>query len=206
MNGIQHSGCDAIRLTCARKCNKPVQGLTRATGVHYLMPVMKTLLIFRHAQAVHFGDTSDHDRPLTEKGVLDAQRMGRLLRGLRPEQVLSSTAKRAVTTAELALRTAERTTNIQCLRQLYDSDIPQHLELLRQVASAVNSLLIVGHNPTFEHLASALVHRPVPMKTGSLAIVALPIDDWSKFNDSLASQLVGLFYPAMLRKRTEENE
>jgi len=44
------------------------------------------------------------------------------------------------------------------------------------------------------------------MKTGSLAIVALPIDDWSKFNDSLASQLVGLFYPAMLRKRTEENE
>lgn len=167
---------------------------------------MKTLLIFRHAQAVHFGDTSDHDRPLTEKGMLDAQRMGRLLRGIRLEQVLSSTAQRAVTTAELALRTAELTTNVQCLRQLYDSDIPRHLDVLQHVGAAIGSLLIVGHNPTFEHLVSTLVHRPVAMKTGSLAIVVAPIDDWSRLDESTDSSLVGLFYPAMLKKHANEHD
>ena len=165
---------------------------------------MKTLFVFRHAQAVHFGDTSDHDRPLTEKGMQDAQRMGRLFRGMRPAQVLCSTAKRAVATAELALRVAESNLNIQQLRQLYDSDISQHLQILRNVATAIDQLLIVGHNPTFEGLVTRLVHRPVVMKTGSLAIVTASIESWNDLTDAIPCTLVGLFYPAMLKKQSDD--
>ena len=167
---------------------------------------MKTLLLLRHAQAVHFGDTSDHDRPLTEKGVQDALRMGRLLRGIRPSQVLCSTAKRAVATAEAALRVSESNLNIQQLRQLYDSDLSQHLQVLRSVATAIDQLLIVGHNPTLESLASLLVRRPIVMKTGSLAIVTVPTDSWDALGDSTTCSLVGLFYPAMLKKQLDGYE
>jgi phosphohistidine phosphatase len=167
---------------------------------------MKTLFVLRHAQAVHFGDTSDHDRPLTEKGMQDAQRMGRLFRGMRPAQILCSTAKRAVATAELALRIAESNLNIQQLRQLYDSDISQHLQILRSVGTAIDHLLIVGHNPTFECLVTRLAHRPVVMKTGSLAIVTAAVESWSDLTDAIPCSLVGLFYPSMLKKQADDTD
>jgi phosphohistidine phosphatase len=165
---------------------------------------MKTLFVLRHAQAVHFGDTSDHERPLTERGVHDALRVGRLFRGMRPAQLLSSTAKRAVDTAETAMGAAGMNVRIQTLRQLYDSDIHQHFEIVRNVATAIDHLLIVGHNPTFESLVSAIVHRPIVMKTGSLAIVAAPIDRWDALSETTQCALVGLFYPAMLKKQLDE--
>jgi phosphohistidine phosphatase len=167
---------------------------------------MKTLFVLRHAQAVHFGDTSDHDRPLTEKGAQDAMRMGRLLRGLRPSHVLCSTARRAADTADLALRVAGLDINAQSTRQLYDSDLCQHLEVLRNVASSIEQLLLVGHNPTFDCLVSMIVHRPVVMKTGALAIVAVPIDDWRDLTDTIKCGLVGLFYPAMLKKQLDDHD
>jgi phosphohistidine phosphatase len=167
---------------------------------------MKTLFVLRHAQAVHFGDTSDHDRPLTERGVQDAMRMGRLFRGMRPSQVLCSTAKRAVDTAEAVLKVSGTSIHKQTLRQLYDSDLNQHLEILRSVATAIDQLLIVGHNPTFECLVSMIVHRPIVMKTGSLAVVALPIEQWDALNDAVQCSLVGLFYPAMLKKQLDDRE
>jgi len=64
---------------------------------------MKTLLILRHAKSSwsHPG-LSDHDRPLNKRGKRDAPRMGQLLReeGLLPDLIISSSAKRAKTTAE----------------------------------------------------------------------------------------------------------
>ncbi len=167
---------------------------------------MKTLLIFRHAQAVHFGDTSDHERPLTEKGVRDARRMGRLLRGMQPEQVLCSTAQRAQRTAQEALAVANSTGNIQTTRQLYDSDLLQHLNVLQAVPVAIGRLLIVGHNPTLETLATRLAHRPMTMKTGALAVLALPVQHWEQLTEALDCELVGLFYPAMLKKRLDSDE
>lgn len=167
---------------------------------------MKTLLVMRHAQAVHFGNTSDHDRPLTEKGVQDALRMGRLFRGVRPSQILCSTAKRAVATAEAALRVAEVNLKIQQLHQLYDSDLGQHLQILRNVATAIDQLLIVGHNPSFESLVTLLARRPIVMKTGSLAIITAPINSWDAVADTATCSLVGLFYPAMLKKQLDDHE
>ena len=164
---------------------------------------MKTLLVLRHAQAVHFGDTSDHDRPLTDKGVEDAQRMGRLFRGIRPNQILSSTATRAVATADQVAGVGNLTAKVQLLRRLYESDLPEHFEILRNVDNEADCVLVVGHNPTFERLASALIHRPLTLKTGALAIVTIPIDQWESLSESVPSSLTGLFYPAMLKKRAE---
>jgi phosphohistidine phosphatase len=167
---------------------------------------MKTLLIFRHAQAVHLGDTSDRERPLTEKGVRDAQRMGRLFRGMSPDQVLCSTARRAQQTAREALSVANSTVDIQTISQLYDSDLHHHLNVLRGVATGISRLLIVGHNPSLETLVSSLAHRPIIMKTGALAVMALPVQGWDLVTQELSCGLVGLFYPAMLKKQIDGDE
>ena len=65
---------------------------------------MKTLLIFRHAKSSwKHPELADHDRSLNKRGKLDAPMMGELLRNedALPELILSSSANRARTTAEL---------------------------------------------------------------------------------------------------------
>jgi phosphohistidine phosphatase len=166
---------------------------------------MKTLIVLRHAQAEHPSDLQDHERPLTKKGVRDAQRMGRLLRGLHPELVFCSTALRARATTEEALRAAQLSPSVQELDQLYDADVAQHLDALCRVDGAIDRLMIVGHNPTLEGLVSRLVSRPIVMRTGTLAVVAIPAQNWQTAATSLPGALVGLFDPAMLKKKAHDN-
>ncbi len=64
---------------------------------------MKTLLVLRHAKS-SWKDSglADHDRPLNKRGKHDAPRMGTLLakEDLVPDLIISSSAKRAKSTAE----------------------------------------------------------------------------------------------------------
>lgn len=162
---------------------------------------MKTLLVLRHAQAVQSKEVTDHERPLTKQGVREARRIGRLLRGIDPEAVLCSTALRARSTLEYALGVANANPTVQQLDQLYDSDVVHHLDALRRVDASVERLLVVGHNPTLEGLVSQLICRPISLKTGSLAVVALALQSWQSIESSLQSSLVGLFDPAMLKRK-----
>lgn len=166
---------------------------------------MKTLIVFRHAQAEHPSDVQDHERPLTKQGVREARRMGRLLRGLQPELVLCSTALRARSTNEEALVAAQLSPSVQELSQLYDSDVPQHFDAMCRVDGSINRLMIVGHNPTLERLVSQLASRPIVMRTGTLAVVAIPAQSWQVVDPSLPGTLVGLFDPAMLKKKARSN-
>ena len=64
---------------------------------------MKTLLVLRHAKSSwKNSQMSDHERPLNKRGRRDAPRMGRLLgeEGLVPDLIVSSTAERALETAQ----------------------------------------------------------------------------------------------------------
>ena len=68
---------------------------------------MKTLLILRHAKAVSKDpNLSDHDRPLDKVGENDALHMGKLMKDkdIIPSLIISSTAFRAKTTAELVAK------------------------------------------------------------------------------------------------------
>jgi phosphohistidine phosphatase len=167
---------------------------------------MKTLLVMRHAQAVQGATVSDHERPLTESGVRDAQRMGRLFRGIRPMRVLSSTAIRALETAEVALQVAKLTVSIERTKQLYDSDTTRHLSVLNSVDISIDRLLIVGHNPALENLVAMLVRQQVVMKTGALALIAVPTNAWQDLHAELACSLVGHYYPSMLKRHVEPDQ
>jgi bisphosphoglycerate-dependent phosphoglycerate mutase len=65
---------------------------------------MKTLFLIRHAKS-SWDDTAlpDKDRPLNDRGKRDAPKMGKRLakRDVKPDLILSSPAKRALTTAEI---------------------------------------------------------------------------------------------------------
>lgn len=136
---------------------------------------MKSLTLFRHAKTRRESLTGrDIDRQLAERGEADAARMGDEIRdlGLDYDLLLSSPAVRASETANLA------GLNPRYDERIYDASMGELLAIVQQADDEVDRLLMIGHNPGFERLASLLLGDHVDMPTGSLLEIELPVDRW----------------------------
>src|ERR671931_2144361 len=114
------------------------------------MIAMKTLLILRHAKAVPKGpNLLDHDRPLDRLGEDDALRMGKLMKDkdIIPSFIISSTALRAKTTAELVAKGCSYQGDIVHNSSPYVAPPKHSLAILGTVSDRYSIVLIVGHNP-----------------------------------------------------------
>ena len=70
---------------------------------------MKTLYLIRHAKSSWEFDVDDHERPLNERGMKDAPLVASHVKSLIkvPDQIISSDAVRAKTTAVLYLQSLD---------------------------------------------------------------------------------------------------
>ena len=150
------------------------------------------LLLLRHAKSDWSGSLGDHDRPLAARGRKAAPRMGSVMRkkGYVPALVLCSTAERTKETLELLLPALRADPKIQYDRALYLAEWPVLLAIL-QGAAADTPLLMIGHNPGLEQLASALAVQPQDaaerarlqklarkFPTGALAVFDIDVPHW----------------------------
>ena len=113
---------------------------------------MRELLLLRHAKSNRDEPAAgDHERDLARRGERAAPQVGRLLRaeGLVPDLALCSTATRAKRTWELAAAELGREVPVRYLRTLYLAPPSRLLVTVRQQASDVGRLLLVGHNRAF---------------------------------------------------------
>ena len=126
----------------------------------------RTLLVLRHAKSSWKNEgLADHDRPLSSRGKRDAVHMGREIqrRGLVPDLIICSTAKRARSTVKRILREMNADPDIQYNDEIYLGDIFSHLQALSAAPDEARSLMIVGHNPTLEELVHLLTGRDIAM-------------------------------------------
>lgn len=157
---------------------------------------MKSLSLFRHAKsdwdAVY---ETDYDRPLNERGVRSARLMGRLLadRRLVPDFVITSSAVRARDTVQLAIDAGGWECELRLEPELYGTGPAEVLEVAAE-APPVPALMLVGHQPTWSAVAERLVGEFVPMKTATVAVISLPIEDWVDLPDA-SGDLVEVIYP-----------
>ena len=159
---------------------------------------MKTLLIVRHAKSSwDHPDLSDHDRPLNQRGKMDAPLMGELLKDedVVPDLMISSTAKRAKKTAELIAEAAGFDGKLLTTRTFYHADPDLYIEVLRSLPEDVNRVMIVGHNPGMEELIYDLTGESVRFTTANVAQIDLKIDDWAKIDEDVEGILVNLWRP-----------
>ena len=124
---------------------------------------------------------SDHDRPLNQRGIESARLMGRVLadQGLAPDVVISSTAVRARTTAELAMAAGDWGADLLLDRALYDEG-PKGVLSVGARAPDLPRLMLVGHQPTWSMLVAALTGESAEMKTATVAVVDVDLDFWSR--------------------------
>lgn len=162
---------------------------------------MKTLLVQRHAKSSwKHPELSDHDRPLNKRGKRDAPRMGRLVaaQGLRPDVIVSSTARRARRTAEEVARHAGCEGAVQLDRRLYLASPDEIVDVVRGVAGSARRVMVVGHNPGLEDLVARLAGRRETLPTAALAALHLSIRSWAELTASTAGDLAGPWRPREL--------
>jgi len=120
---------------------------------------MRTLYLLRHAKSSwDRADLADHDRPLAPRGQRATKRLAKHLRsaGISPSLVLCSSAERARETLDGIAPGFESEVPVQVDRTLYGASSDALLERLRALDDALDSVMLIGHNPAIQSLALSL--------------------------------------------------
>jgi len=142
---------------------------------------MKRLILFRHGKSDwHAPHGSDLERPLNHRGVTAAETMGRVLEraGLAPDHAITSSAVRAKTTLELASAAGGWESGVEVSDELYGTTSGGALKVAARVTNDVESLMLVGHEPTWSELTRHLTGGHVTVKTATVIGIDLLIDSW----------------------------
>jgi phosphohistidine phosphatase len=123
------------------------------------------LWLLRHAEAVE--GTPDDERPLTERGIAQAEAAGWALKQLEVpiDACLSSPKLRAVQTAQLAC--AALGVDVTIDRRLSGEPFDAS-----ELVAGLGEVLLVGHDPSFSLTLHDLTGAQARMKKGGLAGIA----------------------------------
>lgn len=145
----------------------------------------KSLYLVRHAKS-SWSDPSldDMDRPLNRRGRRNAPDMAERLavQDHRPELIVSSPARRALDTAgHMARAGGIDEADIVISEALYFTGVRGMLDVIAALPEAVDSAMLVGHNPAMtgllDHLCGAGIGN---MPTCAIAIVGFDASDWRR--------------------------
>jgi len=159
----------------------------------------KILYLVRHAKS-SWDDPSlaDKDRPLSPRGLSSAPDMGKRLasQGHKPDLVISSPARRALTTAKkIAKETGYKESRIITDDHLYFSGTRSMVDLLEKLDDKYENVMIVGHNPAMSSLLNILCDSSVEnMPTCAVAVVSFDMGSWSELTMS-DGELLAYDYP-----------
>ncbi len=123
------------------------------------------LWLMRHAEAED--GLPDDERPLTERGAMQADAAGRALAvlGVHLDASLSSPKLRAVQTAERACEPLGVPVTIEQALSGEPFDV-------RELIAGLGDVLLVGHDPSFSLLLHDLTGSQARMKKGGLAAIS----------------------------------
>jgi phosphohistidine phosphatase len=117
----------------------------------------RRIVLLRHAKA-DWPDVPDRDRPLADRGRLEAPAAGRWLAGagIVPRLVLCSPAVRTRETWKLAAGELPQRPRTAYDERLYEATTGDLLAVLNGVDDEIPDVALVGHNPGMHGVADAL--------------------------------------------------
>lgn len=150
---------------------------------------MLRLLLLRHAKSSWPAGVLDIDRPLAKRGQEASVLMGNYIRSecLAPDLALVSSARRTQETWEL-IHPIIGDVESRNDGRIYEAPVSRLLTALQEVEPEVRTVLMIGHNPGLEDLASFLIGegdmdgilrlgRKYP--TAGLAVIDFPVESWA---------------------------
>ena len=177
---------------------------------------MKYLTVVRHAKSSwDQPGTADHDRALNERGLRSAPAVARFLSKTyfggdgsdrllpSPDLIVSSTALRALTTAQLmqdVLRVPKESLLLDSRLYLAEPDVI--LDVVRHLNEDSPHAMIFAHNPGISDFVDKMLARTtIPgMPTCATVIMGLPHEFWG-LSDWREAQLIAYVTPKALERR-----
>lgn len=143
---------------------------------------MKTVCLIRHAKSSwDQAGLADIDRPLNARGKTTAPIMAKILadKGILPDMVITSPAKRARQTAKAFRKQYGIKKEAQKIEPtIYGGDENQILDILRKLPDEKSSVFLFGHNPTMNYLAALFSKERLHVPTCGIMILNLHVDTW----------------------------
>jgi len=161
---------------------------------------MKTVTLFRHAKSDWKDSPSidDFDRPLADRGLKAAPKMGRAMRenGITPDLILCSSSVRTRQTLALAEPEAwDILPDIRFEDALYHAKSSAMTSMLQELPETVAHVMIVGHNPGLQKLAMQLTKAGDDAETrladgfptAAVATLSFDIEAWGELSGKSGS-------------------
>lgn len=153
----------------------------------------KSLFLLRHAKAASSTDLlADQDRPLTDRGVKDAKKLGDRMhkKSYSFDLILSSPAIRAITTAQLvANRLGHKQKFLAVEKSIYLCDMETLIDVVANIPKKIDAVLLVGHNPGLSDLACFLAGEPISMPTCALLELVFEMKTWDQISPNSLSKM-----------------
>ena len=142
---------------------------------------MKKLYIVRHAQKEdeQIGK-DDYDRELGPEGIDSAKVMAQnfALKNLPVDLIVASPALRTKKTAEIFADALKYKKTIMLNEVLYMAFVNELIETISYTFDTVDSMLLVGHNPSLTALAITLVGFKEKFQMGAIMEIDFDCDSW----------------------------
>jgi len=144
---------------------------------------MKRLYVLRHGKSSwEQPSIADFDRPLLPKGKRRTAKIAAFLqeKGMIPELIVSSPAKRAAQTARIVADFLN--CKLVFDENLYHAHSAAVADVVTAQSDEINSLMIVGHNPGLTSFANEYMSAGTDwLPTSALAYAAFDSDQWPAF-------------------------
>lgn len=149
---------------------------------------MRSVLLIRHAKSSWENfEVSDFDRPLNDRGKRDAPAMADRLkkRGIQPDLLLVSTAKRTRKTADSFIAAwSLPASQISYVDELYLASPATLQKILTELPGQINNVAIISHNNGLTDFANELTDVRIDnIPTCGIFAIRAAIDNWSQFTE-----------------------
>ena len=150
---------------------------------------MKRLLVIRHAKSDWDSlSVSDFERPLNKRGLSDAPKMGIHLKemALFPDLIISSGAKRAITTAKLIAKSLDYTNDILVDNNIYNASSNDIKSIINKIDEKYNTVFLFGHNPGLSNLIHELSGQWFNLNPCFAVELGMSVDKWIHVSNETA--------------------
>ncbi|MGB0888173.1 MAG: SixA phosphatase family protein [Vicingaceae bacterium] len=149
---------------------------------------MKSIYLIRHAQSNAVNSATGYDRPLSEKGLKDAEQISKKVKeyNFSPTLIYCSPAKRTLTTSSFF----NYNTVSVFEKSIYEATLLDLTELINAFPSEHNQIALIGHNPSISLLASYLTgdDKLIQISPCTVIKINLDVDNWNEITQGIGTQ------------------
>ncbi len=143
----------------------------------------------RHAKSDWSYEVDDIDRPLNDFGTDSALKKGIEFKKVKlmPDLIMSSPANRAYSTAQLFAKNLGYSQKIDICNEFYNGTENGIIARIAKTSDEIKTLMIVGHNPTWENLTYLLCNEKIfiSFQTACIAVLISEINTWKEVKQNI---------------------